>query len=153
MFNKLIGVAFFCTTASALATDVTVYKWIDKDDVVHYSQDQPSGKSYEKVDVEVAYKPSEIPNTANTDDFLAAIEKKKQQERLNKEAIERAQTIENNCQAAQVNIKILNGFNKILVSDPSGEQRILSPEEKAEQLTLTKKHIDIFCNAKTKDNK
>jgi hypothetical protein len=146
MFNKLIGVVVFCITASALATDVSVYKWTDKNNVVHYSQDQPSGKNYEIVDVEVAYKPSKNLNAKKTDDFIAEVEKKKQEDRSSKEAMKRAQTIKNNCQTAQVNIKMLTGFNKILVSDPSGEQRILSPEEKDEQMALTKKHINIFCN-------
>ena len=53
---------------------------------------------------------------------------------------------EKNCQAAKVNIKTLNTFNRISISDPDGNSRVLTDKEKQEQITLSNKHIDLYCN-------
>jgi hypothetical protein len=52
---------------------------------------------------------------------------------------------EKNCKAARLNIKTLNSFNKITILDTDGKNRTLTDKEKKAQVTLSNKHIDLYC--------
>ena len=51
-----------------------------------------------------------------------------------------------NCQAAKLNEKMLNSFDKVMITDANGKNRALSDKEKKAQLALSKEHISLYCN-------
>ena len=53
--------------------------------------------------------------------------------------------MQENCKTAKINLKILDNFDKILTTNNQGEKKVLSPEEKTQQLVLTKKHLNVYC--------
>ncbi len=143
-------------SSSALTQEIAIYRWVDKNNVVHFSQNQPSHENYSQLSVFSEYKATSREDrlalaqqalaNKKIEQNLAAIEKaealKKEQELKNIE------TYKKNCKAAKLNIKMLNSFDKVLYTDPDGVSRVLSDKEKKEQLALSRKHIDIYCEQK-----
>ena len=56
-FLPLILLLFF--SHSVFPVQATVYKWVDENGVVHYSQDMPKDQAAEEIQVNEAYKPVE----------------------------------------------------------------------------------------------
>jgi len=155
-FIFVLFISLLFTGSKVLAKEIAIYRWIDKNNVVHFSQNQPSSENYSQLSVFSEYKATSredrlvlaqqaLANEKNKQD-LATIKKaealKKEQELKNIE------TYKKNCKAAKLNIKMLNSFDKVLYTDPNGTSRVLGDKEKKEQLSLSKKHIDIYCEQK-----
>ena len=143
---RIILLALISTicAGAASAKSISVYKWIDENNVVHFSHHHPINDNYTEVKVEVAYQA----NSTIEEEYPE--EEQEQEEIPTPEQLKLAKAnealIKMNCEAAKVNVKILNSLDKILFTDPSGESRIIGPEERAEQLVQTEKHLEIYCN-------
>ncbi len=136
-------------TPMVLADKTPVYTWIDENNVVHYSQNQPVDvQHYNEISVAVAYD-----STDPKPDVLLANTESKTPALNQKEAAARAKLIDDNCKTAQTNLKVLDGFEVIRIKEPNGEERILTPEEKKTQLELSKKHAEIYCSPDNKSTK
>ena len=137
--------ALFLST-NVIAKKVSIYRWVDENNVVHFSQNQPIGENYSQLTTITAYQKESKKIIAEDSD------KKKEEKRVAEYEEEQQriiaqnkETYAKNCQAARLNIKMLNSFNKILFTDPDGKNRVLSDEEKQEQLDLSKKHTELYC--------
>ena len=131
-------------STNAIAKDIAIYRWVDENNVVHFSQHEPQSNNYSQLITFSSYKAkqkSNVEQLPSVDDQVVKDEKRQA------EILARNKVIaEKNCQAAKVNIKMLNSFNKISVSDSDGKSRVLTDKEKQEQITLSNKHIDLYCN-------
>ena len=130
------------------AQDTTVYRWVDGNNIVHFSHEHPTDKDYAQINVQVAYAPvlPEGEDSSFVDQWLAERAAEKAADSELQKARKTAELIEQNCRAAQVNLKMLDGFERILFKEPDGSSRLLSPEEKQEQLMLNQKHVEIYCD-------
>lgn len=138
-------------STSAAAKDIAIYRWVDENNVVHFSQHEPQDENYSQLITFASYKanqPSdntELPSADNK--TLTVSEKLAQTEKRRADILEKNKKIaEKNCNAARVNIKMLNSFSKISVSDDDGKNHVLTDKERKEQLTLSNKHVDLYCN-------
>lgn len=144
-------VIFFALLFSknVVATDIAIYRWIDENNVVHFSQHQPKSSNYSQLTTFASYKAKQ--KSANTqatnkqfpsvDDQLAKHEKEQA------EIVEKNRVItEKNCKAAQLNIKTLNSFSNISILDTDGKKRVLTNKEKKAQMELSNKHVDLYCD-------
>ena len=141
MYIKLTSLLFIVTAPFSVANNISIYKWVDENNVIHFSQNHPTTVDSTQVTVEVAYQAS--PND------LALIEKQDEisqlQKRLATQTSVNSKIMQENCKTAKINLKILDNFDKILTTNNQGEKKVLSPEEKTQQLVLTKKHLNVYC--------
>lgn len=143
----LWSAAIFST--NVIAQDIAIYRWVDENNVVHFSQHQPQDDNYSQLTTITSYRAREKGRSKNSDitsvdEQLSTFEKEKADILIkNKEIADK------NCKAAQLNEKTLNSFEIVMISDPDGKSRALSDKEKSAQLTLSKKHISMYCDSKS----
>ena len=111
--------------AAQTGTD-KVYKWTDENGVTHFSQDPPTGEQYEERDVR---EPPAARKTA---------------EELEKEVPPKPES--DLCQRVRANIKALEESDEVNMDlNNDGEAEILSEEQRAAQLDIARKQVDIYC--------
>lgn len=130
MVKKYLLLLSLLLSAIAVAEDITVYRWVDENGVVHYEQNQPIEKEYSEIKIK-PNKPSLHPSQNSVTD-------KAREDGNNSDAAKR-------CAIAKDNLAKLSGLNKVEVDEGNGKTRVLSDKEKRQQLELTQKEIDIFC--------
>ncbi len=143
-FITLWSAAVFST--NVIAQEIAIYRWVDENNVVHFSQHQPQHTNYSELTTIASYQAKkqaeqQLPSQPSVDEQIANFEKE-QAEVLakNKEITEK------NCKAAQLNEKMLNSFDSVMITDAKGKNKALSDKEKKAQLALSKKHIDMYCD-------
>ena len=125
------------------AEQITIYRWIDKEDVVHFSQNQPEHDDYIEVSMANNQKSSatiEKDKTANSeqvsDNSLLSAEE-------NNEAIDSMN--QHKCITAKDNLSTLQNFDKIQYKDEQGNVKVLGALEKQQQLEMNKKQVEVYC--------
>jgi len=137
--------AFFLN--NVLAKDVAIYRWVDENNVVHFSQNQPTSKGYSQLTTFSSYRANKPKNEMVNDEELEAEKLATEFDLKQKEIqIKNKEIFKKNCSAAKLNIKMLNSFKKVLYTDPDGKSRILTDKDKQEQLDLSEKHIELYCD-------
>ena len=120
-----------------------IYKWTDKNGVVHYGE-QPHGKESQKLSI-----PKSSPNPATQDKL------NKQREELlndgNKPEEKPASPEDNpeqakkNCELARKNLKVLQENYTIIMKDKDGKEVYLDDEKKAKQIEENQQAIKDWC--------
>ena len=150
MYKFIPIVCLLCFSSPINAKKTKVYRWVDKNNVVHFSHLHPTDTDFAQVDINFAYSANLPKETGTTfvDEWLA--ERKAAQEAKDElKRIEQAKEItKQNCQAAQMNLTALSGVERILIKNPDGSSRILTVEEKQEQRKINKQHVEQYCNNK-----
>lgn len=138
----LITLVYFNASA---AEKLTVYRWIDKENVVHFSQNQPSHDDYTEISMANNKKSSATINKDNSpetplpNDNLVAeskVEKEVSNDDLSKEK----------CRTALENIKTLQNFDTIQYKDENGKAKVLSALAKQQQLAINTTQSDVYCS-------
>ena len=135
-------------STNVIAKDIAIYRWVDKNNVVHFSQHQPKDENHSQLTTIASYqaKKRALPKNTNTpsvDEQLMKFETEKADVIAKNKAI-----AEKNCQAAQLNEKTLNSFELVMITGADGKNKSLSDKEKKAQLDLSKKHISMYCEKK-----
>ncbi|MFT7261339.1 MAG: hypothetical protein ACI9MS_003213 [Glaciecola sp.] len=125
------------------AEKMTVYRWFDEHNVVHFSQHQPDRDDYIEISMSNNKKSSIIIDKASRDEFLKLqnntfgdnSEKSNFSHDLNDEK----------CLTARENITTLANFDKIQYKNGQGNVEILTALEKQQQLTMNKKQAEVYC--------
>lgn len=143
---KLLAIGLLLHCTGVAANNTVVYRWVDDNNVVHYSHEHPANKDFAEVKVHVAYSPpppkadiaeEAVPEETDNDDSID----------ISKMS---AEVITQNCESAKVNLNILNSFERILIKEADGTDRALSDEEILEQVELSNKYVDVYCGADKK---
>tara|TARA_R110001592_G_scaffold8867_4_gene47923 strand:- start:5654 stop:6127 length:474 start_codon:yes stop_codon:yes gene_type:complete len=132
-------------STNVIAKDIAIYRWVDENDVVHFSQHQPQNSNYSQLTTFASYQARGValPKSAQTpsvDEQLSQYKKDKAEV-----LAKNAEIAEKNCKAAQLNEKMLNSFNKVMITDANGKNSVMSNKEKKAQLALNKEHISLYC--------
>jgi hypothetical protein len=135
----LLGLFFYFGHCSA--SELMVYRWVDKNNVVHFSQHQPVGDEYTEFLVSNQSKiisradPVEIPSVSDKDVLLE------------KEEVDIPSTINmtENCKEAEANLSMLMAFDKVQYTNEEGITQLLNEQEKQLQLEVNKKRAEIYC--------
>ncbi|TKB44267.1 DUF4124 domain-containing protein [Thalassotalea mangrovi] len=121
----------------AAAKDVTVYRWVDKNGQIHFSQHEPIDKEYAEVTIETPYnkpKPSLPDRKIKEGDSPEVVSAKL------------AMQAEEKCENAKSNLRTLNDFPKVKVTGEDGKTRVLTPLEKLQQLRLAENEVAVYCD-------
>ena len=142
LMSKLVTIVCCLFLASSLYagenTEKVTYKWKDDNGIIQYTERPPKNKAYEKITVRTGGA-REVTQVSQEEAAQQA-----QQETMDDMA-ELNKANERNCKVAQQNLQVLQNMARIRVTGDDGEERILSPEEKASRITETQKQIDIYC--------
>lgn len=148
MSYRLCTALLFSYSVSLTAAEITVYRWIDDKNIVHFSQHQPSHDNYTELTMVEAVKASKnIPNDESTNAQVAVNQVAQQENSLannvNKPIIE---NISDKCAAAKLNLKTLAVFDKIQYTDDQGQMQVLTNEQKNQQQELSEKQVKVYCD-------
>lgn len=126
----------FAVVASEKTTKVT-YKWVDENGITQFTERPPKDRAYEKIIV-----------TSSGGQEVQEVPADEATQEANEEVLDPAAEIQRandrNCKIARQNMDVLNNIARIRVTE-NGQERILSPEEKADRVKDTQKQIDTFC--------
>jgi len=133
------------------AKEIAIYRWVDKNNVVHFSQNLPKGDEYREFSTISSYKALSKAERKMIAEQDTAKQKIADQEKQQDDVIaQNKATYEKNCKAARLNIKMLNSLNDIHINEENSDgtigSRPLTAPEKADKLALSKKHENLYCN-------
>ncbi len=134
--------AVCCFALSSQAA--TLYKWIDENGVMHFSEHPPAGvANVEKVRNHTARGNSPVQYNAPSTQSESA-----EEQTINTEAgQQRDPTIQKaRCETARKNLDSLSTFVRIREKDENGELRFLSEEEVAERRKTFKDIVEKECS-------
>lgn len=134
-----------------------VYKWVDEDGVVHFSQLPQRNTAAERINVRSgtsshrAVQPTTSKEpTASTEAQPLTPEQQAMQDQLNKEEQSRMQNIakarDDNCKAAQKRFDNLTQYARIRMKGADGEYRVLTEEERMKEINQAKADVVEFCS-------
>jgi hypothetical protein len=139
----LTGFLLVTITKGASAESVTIYRWVDKNDIVHFSQYQPEQGSFTEMNVanadpvesslSLSPSPVDMKNTIKSIDKPPSTEESFESEMNDK------------CQEAQTNVTTLKSFDNVQILDNEGNKSMLTLQQKQQQLKMNLKRIDVYC--------
>jgi len=147
MRKSLLVSLVLSTSAAVYAQDATIYRWVDNNNVVHFSHEHPKDKDYAQIDVKVSYASSQKGNNADKENAADKLALSPDTSDLSSKS---AEAVKKNCLTAQENLKTLQQFDNVHIQDLEGNQRLLTKEEKEEQITLSEKYVSVFCEDPSK---
>lgn len=128
----------FIFSSSAFTADITVYRWVDKNNIVHFSQNQPATDNFIELKMADAYNTS----TRNID---AVDESSNEKNKEEDETLEFPLLTNEKCKSAKKNVSTLLEFDKIQSTDTDGKIKVLTAKEKAQQLSINRKQVEVYC--------
>jgi len=136
MKNYLILLLALIFSNSVFGSQVTIYRWVDNNNIVHFSQNQPSKGSYTQLSSsQMKVEKSRINAAAQ---MKAALEEDAKKEKIIDDE-------KNKCLTAQKNLKTLKDFDNIKYKTASGEYKVLTAKEKKAQLVFNKTQVELYC--------
>jgi hypothetical protein len=147
----LTGALIIFSYSSILnAKEISIYRWVDKNNVVHFSQNLPKGNNYKELSTVSSYIAlSKADREALAEGRSSAKLIEERQEDQDTAIAKNREIFQRNCKAAQLNIKMLNSSEAVYISeeksDGSIENRSLTAEEKIAKLTLSKEQETLYC--------
>ena len=144
----------FSLSLLQVASANELYKWTDDKGVIQYSQHPPKDRTYStirttgvKTPVEQApAAPTSAAETPSDADATATAEAKTGGKKPEGKSGEFLESKKKNCDIAKANKETLVNKARVAVRDAKGEQRILSEQEKADQVKLVDEQIKTYCN-------
>jgi hypothetical protein len=134
--------ALILFSGQALASELTVYRWIDKNSVVHFSQHQPIGDEYTQYLVSNQSKMISRADVNKNPQNISSMDIISQQ---STQSVTPTINTLKKCQEAKENVSMLITFNKIQYTDDDGNKQVLTIQEKQQQLAINKKRTEIYC--------
>ncbi len=134
----------------SIAGQVDIYRWVDKNNIVHFSQNLPEPGSYFELSTVSSYEA--LSKEARQQKSLQEEQALRSQNQANEQRSITAKneaTFKQNCIAAKQNIKMLKSFDEVLVtevrSDGKKIERVLNDSEKQDKLLLSERHVKLYC--------
>jgi hypothetical protein len=148
-----LTIAAVLTLSSATAIADEIYRWVDENGVVNFTQQKPRDTEAEAIATDTPRvfsdsKPAAVASSAATDEPLSA-EQEEMLEGL--QAAERARQDEiakikaDNCQQSRDVLARLTLKNRIRVKGPDGEYTIMPEDERQERISKAQENIALYC--------
>ncbi len=151
MFTRILIILALSSTAAGVAV-AGIYKWVDDDGKVHYSETRPTGQAAKKMRVPTripkdnsTYKRPSFKTDKNDEEKADAKnqqDKARQQEDKGLSAEEKAKR----CARARQVLETLSAGDRVRQKDAEGNISVLTEEQKQERIGREKKKINRYCN-------
>ena len=137
-------IVFVCLISWLTVAEARMYKWVDKDGVVQYSQTlPPSGEAEE---VKPPPKPS-APSQASQPEPEKMEQKSAESDGPTAEEIAESDKIkQENCGIARSNLDLYTNLGRKLVKTPDGLYKRYTEEERQAEIVKAKEAIKEYCN-------
>jgi hypothetical protein len=144
--NRILLLA--CTLAVSIAAHAQLYKWVDKDGRVTYS-DQPSPAQQSKqLNVSPAPAPAAQRSAVEMEKEREKVrESDKEKAKVAEDAAKKAQIDQENCNRAKAYLATVTAGGRIATYDAKGEQMILSDEQIDAERVKARKAVDEACKS------
>ncbi len=148
--SSLFLFAVFCTIGSLIGSfnasaSSTVYRWVDEKGVTHFGkQPPPTGTSHQTIKTRETstQRPSPdeslSPRSSKNEENKVPDEYSKQLQKL-------AQQNDDSCQRSKTNKQTLLNNHRVRLQGSDGNARVLSHEEKLQELQKADEAIKAFC--------
>jgi len=135
LFRSVVSVFVILVSVNLMAGEKIMYKWTDDKGEVHYSERAPKGVEYKRIRTYVdsnasSPAPVKLPKTPD--------EAKKSANSYDTWRVE-------NCTIANQNLDMLNTAKRISADDGQGGKRLMTDEEKQEQINKMEAQRDKYC--------
>jgi hypothetical protein len=145
---RLATIVFTFLTLTNTAAGAAMYKWTDADGSTQYGQYPPAGVQAERV--HVSSQPASQPQPAPSPQQRLKELEQQQQKQAEKAteaaaAIQKAETIKQDCEIAKKNLAGLQMGGHRLTRLPDGSYTRLSEEERLSRIAETEKQIKEYC--------
>ncbi len=131
--------ALLVASAQASVTKVKVFRWVDENGVVTFSEYRPEKSTYVELEIEgdrVLKGKEQVSNLDNS----------KSSEESSAEAVKELNAqAKVYCEKARHNLKVLGSFKNVRVLDEDGNPKILNQNDVNQQRALAERQIDLFC--------
>jgi hypothetical protein len=126
-----------------------IYKWVDKNGNVHYSQD-PQGSASQEIHLKIPKASGDNDSGDNSDAPAAAAkkaDKDKPQEKAKQEAaaISQKEAKEKNCQISMKRLAAISAGGRLYEVDESGERNYWDDDTRKAKLAEAQKSVDQWC--------
>lgn len=124
----------------------TVYKWIDDEGSVNYTQYKPT--AYEFVEVDPPDPPPSISYDLN-EKFAAQIRGSLEDKGKTSPALKKKENTDRKaqqCETAKNNLNVLENMARISYTDETGEKVRMGEDQRTIRTTEAKKNVEFFCN-------
>lgn len=124
-----------------------VYKWVDKDGNVHYSE-HPQGKSSQELHIPAAPTPSPEQQQLiekQREQLLDYSDKQKEQKAKQTQEKKEAEQLAKYCEQARANIKQMEQSSPLITKDKDGKEVYLDEKMRASKIEELKKYIAENC--------
>ncbi|MBO9490297.1 DUF4124 domain-containing protein [Endozoicomonas sp. G2_1] len=140
--SVVLSTLLLLSNTTVSAEGMVIYRWVDEDNVVHFSQHQPSHNNYTEITMakSATPAPSESPSVASD---LSSTLTNNETSPANQSLV--AQKMAERCEEAKQNIKTLTNFDDIQYTDEDGNTTLLSEEDKKQQLALSQRQVEVYC--------
>ncbi len=129
-------VALLTFSAITYSANITIYRWVDDNNVVHFSQNQPEHSNFTEITMQKLKQKANKKSSSQLGELTINNDKGENNVSENKTA---------RCLTAKKNLATLEKFELIQYKTDSGERKLLTAKEKKDQLTLNKQQVDLFC--------
>ena len=135
----LLAVILFAA-APATSSFAKLYKWVDADGNVTYSERKPPDTSVEEVKLRGVAAPAPAEDEQKGDEQGADVA-----EATEAEDKEHAERFAKNCEIARKNVTVLENADPVLSKDKGGKTFVLKPGEVRSRLELSKQQVERYC--------
>ncbi len=129
-------VALLTFSAITYSANITIYRWVDDNNVVHFSQNQPEHSNFTEMTMQKFKQKTHDRGAPQLGELTISNDKEENIVSENKTA---------RCLTAKNNLATLEKFELIQYKTDSGERKLLTAKEKKDQLVLNKQQVDLFC--------
>lgn len=132
MWTKHLACLLILLSNDAVCSNITVYRWVDENNVVHFSQYQPPHENYIELTM-LKFQPSRT-------DVQASLQE------VSQNASEEISTnFREKCAIAKANLKTLTEHEKVQFTGKDGQTKILDAKEKLTQIAISEKQAEVYC--------
>jgi len=135
--QTLFAIVFVIVSANLIAAEKVTYKWIDDNGEIHYTERAPKDREYTKIRTYVDEKNANFNRTPALDAKDKTAKKKDSYGTWRDE----------NCTIANQNLDILVNAGRISTADGIGGKRLMTDEEKSEQIAQMEQQRDKYCKS------
>ncbi|KAA3640386.1 MAG: DUF4124 domain-containing protein [Proteobacteria bacterium] len=148
---RLSVILWLCAFSVTALAATKVYKWVDKDGNIHYSEQKPANQQVDTLQIKET-KPSPPPQKTMTeseaDNSPSADEEQAQQRVAAEQSLQAADQVNKQklCQQAKDNRDALNASIRVVRIDPkTGQQVRMNDDERVSALQQAEQAIKEYC--------
>jgi len=147
---KILMMFLLCACMAAAAAD-QVYRWVDKDGHVHYSQTPPADTTVHAQSEDVSAPPPDPTGIQNAHNLVQQMQVRNQQAQAAQQQAQvqtqRQAQQQQRCNQLQAELQIMQQVNRVVTVDAKGSRTYLSDAQHAQREQQLQNEINTECNS------